>query len=97
MWYLYILLCKDGSLRKRRFRKLSLYTGISNNVEKRFLEHKNGKGGKYTRSHKPVRLVYQEKLASHSAALKREFEIKNWTRVKKEALINGDLEKLKNL
>ncbi len=73
MWYLYMLLCKDGSL----------YTGISNNVEKRFLEHKNGRGGRYTRSHKPVRLVYQEKLPSHSEALKREFEIKSWPREKK--------------
>lgn len=73
MWYLYILLCKDGSL----------YTGISNNVEKRFLEHKNGKGGRYTRSHKPLRLVYQEKLQTRSEALKREFEIKSWDRAKK--------------
>ncbi|OGE18721.1 hypothetical protein A3J19_03340 [Candidatus Daviesbacteria bacterium RIFCSPLOWO2_02_FULL_41_8] len=73
MWYLYILLCKDGSL----------YTGISTNVEKRFLEHKNGKGGRYTRSHQPVKLVYQEELANHSEALKREFEIKSWPRKKK--------------
>lgn len=73
MWYLYILLCKDGSL----------YTGISNNLEKRFSEHKNGRGGRYTRSHKPIKLVYQEKLPTQSAALKRESEIKSWNKKRK--------------
>jgi len=73
MWFVYILLCEDGSF----------YTGISNNVKKRFLEHKNGKGGYYTRSHKPIRLVYSEELSTHSEALKREAEIKDWSREKK--------------
>lgn len=76
MWYLYILLCKDGSL----------YTGISSNVEKRFLEHKNGKGGRYTRAHQPIKLVYQERLPGRSEALKREFEIKSWSRNRKMEL-----------
>lgn len=73
MWFVYILLCKDNSL----------YTGITNNLEKRFEDHKNGKGGRYTRSHLPVKFVYQEKLFTHSEALKREAEIKSWNRVKK--------------
>lgn len=73
MWVVYILLCEDKSL----------YTGISNNLEKRFLDHQNGKGGHYTRSHKVVRLIYSEKLPTHSAALKREIEIKSWSREKK--------------
>lgn len=76
MWFVYILLCTDGSL----------YTGVTNNLEKRFLEHKIGKGGRYTRSHKPVRIVYQEKLSTHSEALKRESEIKSWSREKKMEL-----------
>lgn len=73
MWFVYVLLCEDESL----------YTGISNNLEKRFLDHKNGKGGRYTRSHKPVKLIYQEKVLTHSEALKREAEIKSWSRNKK--------------
>lgn len=73
MWFVYILLCKDNSL----------YTGITKTPEKRFLEHQNGKGGRYTRSHKPVKLVYSEGLANHSEALKRELEIKSWSRARK--------------
>lgn len=68
MWFVYILLCEDESL----------YTGASNNLEKRFLEHKNGKGGRYTRSHKVVKLIYQETFNTQSEALKREAEIKSW-------------------
>lgn len=73
MWFVYILLCKDGSL----------YTGVSNNLEKRFLDHKNGKGGHYTKSHKPVKLIYQEQSPTQSEALKRERQIKGWNREKK--------------
>lgn len=73
MYYVYILLCSDQSL----------YTGSSNNPQKRYLAHKNGKGGHYTRSHEPIKLLYTEKLKSKSAALKRENEIKSWSRQKK--------------
>ena len=73
MWYVYILLCEDNSL----------YTGFSNNPDTRFLDHINGKGGRYTRSHKPLRRVYLEQLNSKSEALKREIEIKGWRREKK--------------
>lgn len=73
MWYVYVLLCKDGSL----------YTGTSNNPEQRFLDHKNGKGGKYTKTHKPIKILYAEKLPDKSAALKREGQIKGWSREKK--------------
>lgn len=73
MWSVYILLCEDGSL----------YTGYSNNVPQRFSDHKNGKGGHYTRSHKPVKLVYQESFNTQSEALKREKQIKGWSREKK--------------
>ncbi len=82
MWYVYVLLCKDNSL----------YTGISNNPEKRFLEHKNGTGGRYTRSRKPLKIIYSEKLSSKSAALKREFEIKSWSRGEKIKKLNLNLE-----
>lgn len=73
MWFVYILLCSDRSL----------YTGSTNNLEKRFLDHKNGKGGRYTRSHKPIKLIYSKELSSKSEALKREAEIKSWSREKK--------------
>lgn len=73
MWFTYILLCRDGSL----------YTGCTNNLQKRFSEHKNGKGGRYTRSHKPIKLVYQEQFNTQSEALKREIQIKSWSREKK--------------
>ena len=79
MWYIYILLCSDGSF----------YTGISNNVEKRFKDHVSGKGGAYTRSHKPVKIIFKEKCTDKSSALKREAQIKKWTKTKKEALVKG--------
>ena len=77
MYFVYILRCSDGSY----------YIGSSNNVENRFKDHLNGKGGRYTRSHKPQKIVYKEALATRSDALKREAELKKWTRAKKEELI----------
>ena len=76
-WKLYILRCGDGSL----------YTGITTDVEKRFLAHSSGKGAKYTRGRGPLELVYREECADHSAALKRELEIKKLSRDEKEQLI----------
>ncbi len=73
MWVLYIILCSDNSL----------YTGITNNLEKRFLDHQKGIASKYTRSHKPVKIVYTERFETKSEALKRELEIKSWSRKKK--------------
>lgn len=79
MWYVYILLCKDKSL----------YTGISNNPQKRFIDHKNGKGGRYTRPHKPSRIIHLERYQNKSDALKRENEIKSWSREKKIKILIG--------
>lgn len=73
MWFVYVLLCEDGSL----------YTGYSNDVDHRFSDHKDGKGGRYTRSHKPIKLIYSEELPTKSQALKRERQIKGWSREKK--------------
>lgn len=72
-WTVYILRCVDGSL----------YTGITTNVEERIKKHNLGKGAAYTRSHRPVILVWQEVATSESAARKREAEIKGWTRQRK--------------
>ena len=84
MWYVYVLLCEDNSL----------YTGIAPDPQKRFLDHKNGKGGAYTRSHKPLKIIYLEKADSRSAALKRELEIKGWSREEKIHLLQLNLDPL---
>ncbi len=73
MWHIYILLCADKSF----------YTGATNNLEKRFKDHQSGKGGAYTRSHPPVKMLYSESFETKSEALKREAEIKKWKRVEK--------------
>jgi putative endonuclease len=70
MWFVYIIQCKDKSL----------YTGITTDVAKRFLAHQHGKGGAYTASHPPRKIVYKEKASSRSLALKREAQIKKFSR-----------------
>ena len=75
-WKLYILRCGDGTL----------YTGITTDVEKRLEAHRSGKGAKYTRGRSPLVLVYREECGDHSAALKREIEIKRLSREEKERL-----------
>ncbi len=77
MWFVYILECRDRSF----------YTGISNGVEARLRKHQMGKGGRYTRTHLPVSLIYAEKCRTRSRALKRELEIKRLSRKQKEDLI----------
>lgn len=72
-YFVYILLCKDKSL----------YTGITNDVAKRFLAHKKGTGARYTRSHPPVKIVHTEKYRTKGRALKREAEIKRFSRATK--------------
>lgn len=72
-WAVYILKCADGTL----------YTGISNDVEKRIAVHNSGKGAKYTRVRLPVRLAYQESAADRSTASKREAVIKKLSRTQK--------------
>ncbi len=73
----YILRCGDGSL----------YTGWTNDIEKRLAAHRSGKGAKYTRGRRPVTLVYLEHLPDKSSALKREAAIKHLSRPQKESLI----------
>ena len=73
-----MLICTDNSL----------YTGISTNPQRRFREHQNGKGGAYTRSHPPLKIIYQEPHPSKSSALKRELEIKSWPRSQKISLLH---------
>jgi putative endonuclease len=78
MWKVYILECSD----------LTLYTGISNDVEKRIDTHNKKKGAKYTKTRTPVKLVYQQSFETKSLAAKEEWRIKQLTRNQKIILIN---------
>lgn len=78
MNYTYILKCKDGSL----------YTGWTNNLEKRIKDHNAGKGAKYTKSRRPVELVYYETFDTKEEAMKREYAVKQLSRTKKIQLIS---------
>ncbi|SUM31448.1 endonuclease [Staphylococcus gallinarum] len=67
-----------------------LYTGYAKNVEQRVAKHNNGQGAKYTKIRRPVKLVYQETFDNKSDALKREYEIKTYSRAKKLKLISEE-------
>lgn len=72
-WVVYILECKDGSL----------YTGITDDLDRRLAAHRAGKGAKYTRGRAPLTLRYVEECEDHSSALRREYAIKQLTRAEK--------------
>jgi putative endonuclease len=78
-WSLYILRCRDGSF----------YTGVTNDIERRFREHEVGRASRFTRTRRPVVLVYQEKCGSRSQALLRECAVKSLGRQGKEDLVSG--------
>ena len=78
-WSLYILECRDKTF----------YTGITNDLERRLKMHQDGKASKYTRTRRPVKMLYSEKCGDRSSALIRECEVKEWPRTKKTALIIG--------
>ena len=80
MYFVYILRCGDGSL----------YTGSTNDVQKRLAAHKEGKGAKYTRGRRPLTLVYTEACADKQQALRREAAIKKMKRGKKQFMINKE-------
>jgi putative endonuclease len=75
-WTFYMLRCRDNSL----------YSGITNNLEERVKKHNEGKGARYTASHRPVTLVYSESCVSELEARARETEVKRWPKLKKELL-----------
>lgn len=77
-YYVYILTCADSTL----------YVGSTNNIEKRVVQHNTAKtGAHYTKIRRPVTLAYSETVKTLSEALRREAEIKRWSREKKLALI----------
>lgn len=84
----YILQCSDGSY----------YTGVTNDLERRYFEHQEGLiDGCYTHNKRPVKLMHVEESSDIVAAISREKQIKGWTKKKKEALIAGDYKKLVEL
>lgn len=78
-WCVYMLRCRDESL----------YTGMTNDVPRRLAAHAAGKGGAYTRSRRPLRLVYREPAKDRSAALRREAALKRLTAREKWALVRS--------
>lgn len=77
MNYTYIVRCSDGTL----------YTGWTNNLEKRIKDHNNGRGAKYTKPRRPVSLVYYEEFRTKEEAMSREWAIKRMTRSEKDDMI----------
>ena len=73
------------------------YTGSTKNLERRLKQHQSGQGANFTKKHLPVELIYFEIFTRIDWAFYREKQIQGWSHKKKEALINGDFEKLKEL
>jgi len=79
-WFVYMLLCADGSL----------YTGVTTDIKRRIKEHNSGdKGAKYTKARRPVELVYQELCSSRSQAQAREFVVRNLSKTAKHELLGS--------
>jgi putative endonuclease len=87
MWYVYILECRNKAL----------YTGVTNNIERRLKDHQTGQGGHYTSCNRPRRILYTEEFKDKSEAKNREQQIKRWSKSKKLVLIKGDRAELINL
>ena len=79
MWYVYIIQCKDDKL----------YTGITNDLDRRLKEHNSGYGCRFTKFRKPVKLVYSQTLPNKQEALIREIEIKKLKRNEKLKLVRS--------
>ena len=79
MNYTYIVKCSDGSL----------YTGWTNNLEKRIKDHNAGRGAKYTKARRPVVLVHKEEFPTKQEAMKREWEIKRLSRKEKLSMFEN--------
>ena len=77
--FVYIVRCVDGTL----------YTGYARDPQARQIVHNSGRGAKYTSGRRPVTLIYVERFRSKRRALRREIEIKKWTRKRKELLCGG--------
>ena len=79
-WFVYIVECNDGSL----------YTGVTNDLNRRIEQHNAGKGAKYTRMKRPVKLVYSKEIENKSEAFKMEYQIKQLSKKEKISLIQNE-------
>ncbi len=75
--YFYLARCRDKSL----------YAGTCLNLKEREAKHNDGTGAKYTRSRKPVKIIYSERFRTLGKARRREAEVKKWAKIKKEMLV----------
>ncbi|WP_020401719.1 GIY-YIG nuclease family protein [Gracilimonas tropica] len=80
-WFVYMIRCTNGSI----------YTGCTNNLIRRWKQHVQGKGAKYLKAHTPKEVVFVEHHANQSEACSREYEIKQFSKQDKEALITESL------
>jgi len=80
-YYLYIARCKDGSL----------YIGISLDPDKRIIRHNTKQGAKWIQQHGGAQIAHTEEFADYSSVRKREIQLKKWSHIKKEKLIQGNL------
>lgn len=78
--YMYIIECSDGTF----------YTGYTTDLDRRVSEHNKGDGAKYTQGRTPVELLYSEEFDTQSAAMSREYEVKQFSRGEKESLVDSD-------
>ena len=85
--WMYILECSDGTY----------YTGSTNDLDLRLAQHQAGDGANYTKTRRPVKLVYTEEYDRIDDAYYREKQVQNWSQKKKLALINGTVEELHEL
>jgi tRNA/rRNA methyltransferase len=86
-WSVYILQCSNGNY----------YVGHTNDLPSRFHRHQKGQGAKHTSQNTPSDILYSEVFRSELEAIKRERQLKRWSRAKKEALIAGDMDSLRTL
>jgi len=82
-YFVYVLRCRNGAY----------YTGYTRNIERRMRQHMRGIGSRYVRTHKPERIVYTEEFETRSQAMKREREIKQLSRAKKDEMVRAFLRK----
>jgi putative endonuclease len=87
MFYFYILECERDRL----------YVGSCEDIESRFIAHSKGFGAKYTQHFKPVRVAFAQSFTTRAEAMQREAQVKKWSRAKKLALIENNINQLKHL
>lgn len=78
-FFFYFARCNDNTL----------YAGYTNNIKNRGKKHNDGKGAKYTRCRLPIKIIYWEKFDTRIEAMKREAQVKHWSKIKKENLIKN--------